>query len=553
MASLTFVSLLLASSRLTDTGALMLASISGPAWVAIVISALFVLAKVGKKIESRDLTHTNSPTVGGFAAVAGCQEAIDDLREIVDFIKNPDKFTALGARTPRGALLVGPPGTGKTLLARAVAEEAEVPFFNANGSDFVEMYVGVGAQRIRELYSKARDAGRSIVFIDEIDAVARARNSTAADTKSGSQTEHENTLIALLTELDGFSKNAGVITIGATNRPDVLDSALTRPGRLERRVEVPNPDKNGREQILRVHVRNKPLEKDVDLGSIAARTAGMSGADLERVTNEAALIAAQAGARKVSQSCLDQAVEYVVMGRPRASRVVTERDRRITAWHEAGHALVALCLDHTEDPVSVSIKPRGVAGGVTWFGSSDDLFSTRENALDKMTVMLAGRAAEEIHLGGSCTQGAANDLSQATDLARSMLGKLGMVEGFLQVRSNEDDEIRAAVGVLISEAHERASEILQINAEALEGMVDTLLERDALSTDDVRDFKRRVSLVPYVAPVAKIADTGPVSNAPLTHKTATASSWPSILSIFKTEARRIASKVRLGKKRRVRA
>jgi cell division protease FtsH len=425
----------------------------------------------------------------GFSSVAGCDEAVADLREIVEFLKNPEKFERLGATIPRGALLVGPPGTGKTLLARAVAAEANVPFISASGSDFVEMFVGVGAKRVRELYQSAREHSKAIVFIDELDAVARARaQSNGQPGTPGGPIEHENTLIALLTELDGFSRS-NVITIAATNRPDVLDPAITRPGRLERRIEVPRPDKAGRESILKVHVKTKPLAADVELAKVASRTAGFSGADLGRLCNEAALEAARRDLDEITADCFDAAVELIAMGRPRTSMVVSERDRKVTAWHEAGHAICGWVLDESPNPVAVSITPRGQAAGVTWFETDDALFMSKEQAFTQLVVALGGRVAEEVLMGGSCTQGASSDLVRATELATMMATKYGMSNSLVsrnETYSNGHDEwTRAQVDDLISSAHETARALLDQHAAALESVASALLEHDRLSASEI--------------------------------------------------------------------
>ena len=464
-------------------------TLSNPWAVAgIVVLALIMLGRLNNKRElhvMRDRAAAN-----GFAGVAGCDEAVADLREVVSFLKNPQRFEKLGAKVPRGALLVGPPGTGKTLLARSVAAEAGVPFLSANGSDFVEMYVGVGAKRIRELYKEAREHKQAIVFIDEIDAVARARSGSSGGTGNpGSLVEHENTLIALLTELDGF-KMSGIITIAATNRADVLDPALTRPGRLDRRIEVPNPDKLGRVAILNVHVSDKPLDADVDLDLVAERTPGLSGAELSRVCNEAALEAARQERKDLNQDCFDAAVELVALGRPRTSMVVTPRDRRITAWHEAGHAVCGLLLENAQDPVAVSIVPRGAAGGVTWFSGSEDQFVTREQAFEQLVVMMGGRTAEEIHLGGSCTQGASQDLLTATRLASEMVNRYGMSTRGLQVRMEGDEAALDAVDAILVEAHRVATELLHENIALLERVAVLLLDKDKLGRSELYELAK---------------------------------------------------------------
>jgi cell division protease FtsH len=481
-----------------------------PVW-GWILGALAALILVGKWQERRGVLARSAElrSTGGFAGVAGCEEAVEDLREIVSFLSEPDRFARVGAVPPRGALLVGPPGTGKTLLARAVAAEAGVPFLSANGSDFVEMYVGVGAKRIRELYQEARSHDRCIVFIDEVDAIARKRSfGSPGDTGSGGLVEHENTLIALLTELDGFERSQ-VITIAATNRPDVLDPAVTRPGRLERRVEVPNPDRRGRLAILQVHASSRPLSADVDLDAVAARTPGLSGADLARVCNEAALNAVRFGRDRLDAECFAEAVETVALGRARRSALVSERDRRITAWHEAGHAVSALLLDDAEDPVAVSITPRGPAGGVTWMGGSDDLYMTRDEGFARLVTMLGGRVAEELLLGGSCTQGASSDLERATDLAEAMVSRLGMTSrGISVLRSNTDESRRAVEGIL-GEAHAHCRALLTANSAFLEDVANALLERDRLDRADLQGIAQRCGVVvPDRREVLAFAATG---------------------------------------------
>jgi cell division protease FtsH len=461
----------------------------------------------------------SAPT--GFAAVAGCDEAVEDLREVVEILRNPERFSRLGATPPRGALLVGPPGTGKTLLARAVAQEANVPFIAASATDFVEMYVGVGAKRVRDLYASARSHGTAIVFIDEIDAVARARSMNDRENGTpGGPIEHENTLIALLTELDGFDRS-NVFTIAATNRPDVLDAALTRPGRLERRVEVPLPDMAGRERILTVHAAKMPLDTDVSLTDVAARTPGFSGADLARVCNEAAIIAARQERDMVAGACFGEAVELLALGRPRLSRQVSAKDRRITAWHEAGHAICAAVLDDAPDPVAVSVVPRGPAAGVTWFASDDALFLSKDAAFAQLVVALGGRAAEEVLLGGSCTQGAAGDLASATSLATQMVASFGMGSSLLsrssKLLTGPDAFTATAAGDLLDRAHTTAKELLATHAAALEQLAATLIETGQVDGATVQSIigshpdERRVGasrVEPITAPERTAATSG---------------------------------------------
>jgi cell division protease FtsH len=461
-----------------------------PVW-GWIVGGIAVLILLGRYNERRTSSARQADLLsgGGFEGVAGCDEAIEDLREIVSFLIEPERYSRLGAVVPKGALLVGPPGTGKTMLARAVAAEAGVPFLSANGADFVEMFVGVGAKRIRELYQEARSHGRAIVFIDEIDAIARKRASGGAgETGSGGIVEHENTLIALLTELDGFTGNQ-IITMAATNRPDVLDPALLRPGRLERRIEVPTPDRGGRVKILAVHAANKPLAADVDLESVAARTSGMSGADLSRVCNEAALFAVRQNKTHLDATCFDDAVELVTLGRARASAIVTQRDRRITAWHEAGHAALALLLPETSDPIAVSIIPRGSAGGVTWMEGSDDLYMTRDQAETHLMVMLGGRIAEEILMGGGCTQGASSDLERATELASGLISRFGMTSRGLAVRNVEDSQSRRVLDALLTDVHQRGTLILTENFALLEAIAERLLLEDRLNAKDLYSLR----------------------------------------------------------------
>lgn len=468
-------------------------------WPAAIAAAVFGVMRYRKfKTNKQRVTVVSSAAVSSkskkdgvpetrFSDVAGCKEAIEDLQEIVDVLQNPDRYTKVGARTPRGALLVGPPGTGKTLLARAVAGEAGVPFFSAAGSDFVEMYVGVGAKRVRDVFEKAKKEERAIVFIDEIDAVGRRRQDRAL---SGGEQESENTLIALLNELDGF-KGSGVVVLAATNRPDVLDPALCRPGRLDRRIHVGLPDAKEREAIVQVHLRNKPVTDDVNLSEVAIRTPGMSGAQLEQVCNEAALSAARQSAARINQSHMTTAVEYVAMGRARKSASVSEHDRRVTAWHEAGHALAALLLPDAQDPAAVSITPRGQAGGVTWINGSESHLTTRQELKAQMSVALAGRAAEEILLGGEHTSGAVSDLQHASEVARHMVDRFGMTGRGLLVRvSSDGQDSETAAETLLQEAMADVSALLRDNIESLEALAVKLIEVEDLTGAQVREIAK---------------------------------------------------------------
>ena len=374
-----------------------------------------------------------------FDDVAGAKEEKEELEEIVEFLKAPKQFTALGARVPKGVLLVGPPGTGKTLLARAVAGEAGVPFFSMSGSDFVEMYVGVGASRVRDLFEQAKKNAPCIIFIDEIDAVGRQRGAGLG----GGHDEREQTLNQLLVEMDGFSANEGIIMIAATNRPDILDHALMRPGRFDRQVVVGLPDLQGREEILRVHAKGKPLAPDVDLSVIAKSTAGFTGADLENLLNEAALLAARRHLHAITMPEIEEATVKVVVGTERRSHVMTEEEKKLTAYHEAGHAVVTYYCP-TQDPVhQISIIPRGMAGGYTMHLPQEDRsYRCRNEMLEDVQVLLGGRVAEQLMLGDIST-GASNDIERATELARSMVTKYGMSEklGPIVYGSSDQDEV----------------------------------------------------------------------------------------------------------------
>ena len=358
-----------------------------------------------------------------FADVAGAEEEKEELSEIVDFLKRPQNYTAMGARIPKGVLLVGPPGTGKTLMARAVAGEAGVQFLSISGSDFVELYVGVGASRVRDLFDQAKKVAPAIVFIDEIDAVGRQRGSGLG----GGHDEREQTLNQLLVEMDGFTNNEGVIVMAATNRADILDNALLRPGRFDRRVYMGLPDIKGREEILKVHARGKPLGDDVDLKSIARGTAGFAGADLENLLNEAAIMATRSKRRFIMQADIDEAILKVVMGPEKKSRVVSERARRLTAYHESGHAIASFFLKNADPVHYITIIPRGAAGGFTWYRKAEDAedFTSRGEMFDSIVSALGGRIAEQLFLEDIST-GASGDIQQATNIARDMVMKYGM-------------------------------------------------------------------------------------------------------------------------------
>jgi cell division protease FtsH len=437
-----------------------------------------------------------------FKDVAGCDEAIEDMREMVMFLKEPERFTAVGAKPPTGALLVGPPGTGKTLLARAVAGEAGVPFFTAAGSDFVEMYVGVGAKRVRELFKKAKTHPAAIIFIDEIDAVGKARGNSK--NPNGNQ-EQESTLNALLVEMDGF-EGSNVIVLAATNRSDVLDKALTRPGRLDRAIQVPLPDRKGRLRILKVHSKDKPFEKEVDLDLIARRTPGMSGADLSALVNEACMVAAREKRTSVTSYHFDTAIANLTMGKARVSAVISDADRRLTAWHEAGHAVCGLVQTDAPSPVSISIIPRGQAGGVTHFPSSDSGYMTRRAAYAQLVTGMGGLAAERmLYEGKDFTTGPSSDLQVSTQLALGMVTSYGMGDrllvrdGLLGAGGDSTDQVINEADDLLHSALKDATKLLLENESLFTGMIDALLELETLTTTEIDALVKGKPVVPHVA------------------------------------------------------
>lgn len=469
---------------------------------------------------SKRLGHKKAPVVEPanvpetrFSDVAGCDEAKAELLELVMFLKEPERFTRTGATAPKGALLTGPPGTGKTLLARAVAGESGVPMFTAAGSDFVEKYVGVGAQRIRALFAAARKHDRAIIFIDEVDAVARRRGGDG----EMAHIESETTLIALLSEMDGFH-TSNVIVIAATNRADMLDPAITRPGRLDRKVEVPNPDRRGREQILAVHTAGKPIADGVDFTGLARRTPGFSGAQLQALVNEACVDAVRRDLQEVTAECFEHAVATIAMGRARTSALVTEHDREVTAWHESGHTLAAYLQEQADDPVQVTIIPRGPAGGVTWMSGNDDQFLPRRKAHAQLVTALAGRAAEEILLDGEFTQGAAGDLQSATELATSMATRYGMTRLGYQVRrpgSAHANDVGDVVEELLGEAHTTATKLLGEHKAFLGAVAAELLVEETLTLADVHQIATRLGVarhanVPAPHPPVQVRAAKPV-------------------------------------------
>lgn len=464
-----------------------------------------------------------------FSDVAGCDEAKDELLELVMFLKEPERFTRTGATAPKGALLTGPPGTGKTLLARAVAGESGVPMFTAVGSDFVEKYVGVGAQRIRALFAAARKHERAIIFIDEVDAVARRRGGDGEI----AHVESETTLIALLSEMDGFH-GSNVIVIAATNRADVLDPAITRPGRLDRRVEVPNPDRRGREQILAVHTAGKPIAEGVDFTSLARRTPGFSGAQLQALVNEACVDAVRRDIAEVTAECFEHAVATIAMGRARTSALVTDHDREVTAWHESGHTLAAYLQEQADDPVQVTIIPRGPAGGVTWMSGNDDQFLPRRKAHAQLVTAMAGRAAEEILLDGEFTQGAAGDLHSATELATSMATRYGMTRLGYQVRHGgaaPTKDVSDVVEELLGEAHTAATKLLGEHKTFLSAVAAELLDEETLSLADVDRIATQLGVtrhahVPAPRPPVQVRATKLVAAAEVSSVVAAAATEP---------------------------
>ena len=474
-------------------------------------------AQGGNKVfsfgKSRAKLQDNDVPQNTFADVAGADEAIAELEEIKDFLANPPKYALLGAKIPKGVLLYGPPGTGKTLLARAVAGEAKVPFYSISGSDFVEMFVGVGAARVRDLFAQAKANAPAIVFVDEIDAVGRQRGAGMG----GGHDEREQTLNQLLVEMDGFESGGQVILIAATNRPDVLDPALLRPGRFDRQIAVDRPDLKGREEILKVHAKSKPLSDEVELLTYARRTPGFTGADLANVLNEAALLAAREGKKVISNLQIDEAIDRVMAGPQRKSRIMSDDERRVTAYHEAGHALVAHALPHTDPVHKITIMPRGRALGYTMVLPDDDKYSTTRNQLlDQLAYSLGGRAAEELIFHDPST-GASNDIEKATALARAMVTQYGMTEAIGAIKLGTDAsepfmgrdyghqrdysesvaaKVDAEIRNLIETAHQEAFDILVDNRATLDAMVLQLLERETLNKEEISAIFTKVNSWP---------------------------------------------------------
>src|SRR5215213_3453740 len=487
-------------------------------------SRVMQFGKSKAKIANKDTPKTT------FRDVAGCEEAIEELEEIKEFLAEPAKFQAVGAKIPKGVLLYGPPGTGKTLLARAVAGEAGVPFYSISGSDFVEMFVGVGASRVRDLFEQAKANAPAIVFVDEIDAVGRHRGAGLG----GGHDEREQTLNQLLVEMDGFDVKTNVILIAATNRPDILDPALLRPGRFDRQVAVDAPDKAGRQHILSVHAKGKPMAPTVDLDAVARRTPGFTGADLANVLNEAALLTARTSAKFIDDAALDEAIDRVVAGPQKRTRMMNEKEKKITAYHEGGHALVAASLRHTDPVAKITILPRGRALGYTMVLPVDDKYSTTRNELlDQLAYALGGRVAEELVFHDPTT-GAANDIEKATGLARRMVTQFGMSERVGAIKlgqssgevflgrdmGHERDYSEGVAGVvdeevrrLIEAAHDEAWEVLVENRDVLDQLVLALLEKETLGGKELESIFAEVRRQPE-RPVWLSSERRPISQLP---------------------------------------
>jgi cell division protease FtsH len=463
--------------------------------------------------KSRAKLHSEDKIKVTFADVAGADEAKQELEEVVEFLKHPKKYNDLGARIPKGVLLFGPPGTGKTLLARAVAGEAGVPFFSISGSDFVEMFVGVGASRVRDLFEQAKKSAPCIVFIDEIDAVGRQRGAGLG----GGHDEREQTLNQLLVEMDGFGVNEGIIIIAATNRPDILDPALLRPGRFDRQITVDRPDVKGRHEILKVHTKGKPVEKSADLEILARRTPGFTGADLSNLVNEAALLAARRNKRRIEMEELEESIERVVAGPERKSKVISDKEKRLTAYHEAGHALIGMLLTHTDPVHKVSIIPRGRAGGYTLMLPKEDrYYATRSELLDQLKTLLGGRVAEAVVLKEIST-GAQNDLERATELVRKMICEYGMSDELGPITlgrrqeqvflgrdisrdRNYSEEVAYAIDKevrrLVETAYSEVEKLLNDNIDKLHLIAETLIKRETLEGTELEELLNQGEITP---------------------------------------------------------
>ncbi|WP_405686784.1 ATP-dependent zinc metalloprotease FtsH [Streptomyces sp. NBC_00057] len=504
-------------------------------FVLIVVVFLFLMNQMqggGSRVmqfgKSKAKLITKDTPKTTFADVAGSDEAVEELEEIKEFLQEPAKFQAVGAKIPKGVLLYGPPGTGKTLLARAVAGEAGVPFYSISGSDFVEMFVGVGASRVRDLFEQAKANAPAIVFVDEIDAVGRHRGAGMG----GGHDEREQTLNQLLVEMDGFDVKGGVILIAATNRPDILDPALLRPGRFDRQIAVDRPDMQGRLEILKVHQKGKPVAKDVDLGAVARRTPGFTGADLSNVLNEAALLTARGNLKLIDNKMLDEAIDRVVAGPQKRTRIMSEKEKKITAYHEGGHALVAAASPQSDPVHKITILSRGRALGYTMVLPEEDKYSTTRNEmLDQLAYMLGGRAAEELVFHDPTT-GAANDIEKATATARAMVTQYGMTERLGAIKFGGDntepfvgremghqrdysEEVAALVDEevkkLIETAHNDAWEILVENRDVLDALVLQLLEKETLGKEEIAEI-----FAPIVKRPSRPAWTGSARRTPST-------------------------------------
>jgi len=468
-------------------------------------SKLMQFGKSKAKLVTKDMPQTT------FADVAGAAEAVEELQEIKDFLADPDKFKAVGAKIPKGVLLYGPPGTGKTLLARAVAGEAGVPFYAISGSDFVEMFVGVGASRVRDLFEQAKANAPAIIFMDEIDAVGRHRGAGMG----GGHDEREQTLNQMLVEMDGFDVSGGVIMIAATNRPDILDPALLRPGRFDRQIAVDRPDLKGRFEILKVHAKGKPFCEDVEMMNVARRTPGFTGADLANVLNEAALLTAREGASEITNVIMDEAIDRVMAGPQKRTRVMDHEERLITAYHEAGHALVAAALPGNDPVHKITIMPRGRALGYTMVLPDQEKYSTtRSQMLNQLAYMLGGRAAEEL-IFHDPTTGASNDIEKATAVARAMVMQYGMTERLGAIKYGREqgevfmgrdmghtrdfsEEVAAAIDeevrAFIETAHQEAYDLLVANRESLDAIVVALMERETLQKEEIAEIFAQLNL-----------------------------------------------------------
>ena len=476
--------------------------------LAILVGATFWLftRQIGGNNKSMDFGKSRAKlleegTKTNFKDVAGLTEEKEEVKELIDFLKNPKKFQAMGARIPKGVLLVGPPGTGKTLLARAVAGEAKVPFYYISGSDFVELFVGIGASRVRDMFKQAKMNAPCLIFIDEIDAVGRQRGTGLG----GGHDEREQTLNQLLTEMDGFGPHEGIIVIAATNRPDVLDPALLRPGRFDRQVTVGLPDKNARLEILKVHAKNKTLDKNITLEYLAKRTPGFSGADLENLLNEAALLTVRRGKKAITMSEIDEATDRVIMGPAKVTKKYTDKEKKLVAYHEAGHAVVGLKLEGANDVQKITIIPRGQAGGYTMMTPKEETFtSTKQELLESISGLLGGRVAEEIEFG-EITTGAHDDFKKATKIARSMVTEYGMSKlgpmmleepsgntflgrDYTKNRNVSDivaHEIDEEMRSIINECYEKTKKILKENKNLLDLIANTLLEEETITKEQI--------------------------------------------------------------------